>query len=449
MRRLRKLKTESLERRLLLTSLGAVRSGIGVADDATGTGYVLFSDSVVQNRFSPPPVIANSDHLIAARYDNGQWQYNDNEDWYNFNPVATDHLLAEIDFDADTITSFQCISGSVNGINRGFAGDDLEFRANEWNEKFNTGEFTVSGTTFDKTWSECASVLSVTPDSGRPDLTTNAANVVIGGRFDGDPSTLQIRVNNGVPYSTSSTELTTSGSIWSLDLTNENLGAGLPDGDYGVTVSVEGVNNVAEGTVTIDSTPPTATVNSVNDDTGIADLITTDNRIEVSGSYTQGSELEVSFDGVVYELSESPQLTTNGLGTWNLDLTAIPLLGGSYDIEAVATDDAGNVSPVGMASVQIVTATIDRVSDDTGPADFVTSDRQVLLTGTVTPGASITIDINSGGSSFLSGQVPFVSGNNWTLDLTGTTLPLDVYTVVANVTLADNSVPISQQLPHQ
>ncbi|MFK7817757.1 MAG: Ig-like domain-containing protein, partial [Planctomycetaceae bacterium] len=444
----RRLQVQELESRLLLTtSVGEIKSGIAVSDDASGTGYVLFSDVDVQTRFSPPPVIANSDHLIAVRYEGGQWQYNDNEDWHDFNPAATDRLLAELDFDADTITSYQCIAGSVNGISHGYANDDLTLTANLWNDDFNTGEFTISGTTFDTSWSQCASVLSVTPDSGETDLVTNASNLTIGGRFDGDPSTLQVRINNGSPYSSSSSELTTLGSNWSLDLTNVNGGAGLADGIYSVKVSVNNVSNVAVDFIEVDSTPPIATIVAVDQDTGTTtDFITTDNRIKVIGTYSQGSELQVDFDGVMYTLGESPLLSSNGSGTWTLDLTSIPLSGGSYDIEAQATDEAGNASVLASQSVQVVTATIDNVTNDTGPADFVTADQEVLISGTVSPGATLSIDINNGGGAYMSGLSPQLFGNSWTLDLTATTLPLDTYTIVANVSYLGNSTTVSRQL---
>ena len=144
-----RLTLESLEARRLLTSLGDINSGIAVDDAATGAGYLLHSAEDVHIRFSPPPVIANSDNLIAVRNQSGQWQYNDNSDWHNFTPVSSDHLLAEVNFSTDTITPYHCVAGSINGISRGFANNDLQFVANEWNEDFNNGEFTVHGTSFD------------------------------------------------------------------------------------------------------------------------------------------------------------------------------------------------------------------------------------------------------------------------------------------------------------
>lgn len=133
-------------------NIGPVNAGIAVDDDATGAGYILFSQQNLNTRFaSNPPYGGNSDHLIAVRYSSGQWQYNNNHfsaSWHAFTPVASDRLLARVDFTNDTIQSLQGASGQVNGIYQGFLNSNLTFIANQWNGTANAGEFTVSGTFF-------------------------------------------------------------------------------------------------------------------------------------------------------------------------------------------------------------------------------------------------------------------------------------------------------------
>jgi hypothetical protein len=130
--------------------IGNIRSGIAVDDAATGTGYILYSAASVHSRFAAnAPFVANSDHLIAVRNFNDQWQYNDNLNWHNFTPSGSDRLLAVVDFSADTIVGLQGATGQIEGINQGFVSGDLEFFANQWSGSFNTGEFTVTGMTFD------------------------------------------------------------------------------------------------------------------------------------------------------------------------------------------------------------------------------------------------------------------------------------------------------------
>jgi hypothetical protein len=128
-------------------NIGATNLGIGVTDAATGTGYLMFSVENVHTRFGGEPVAGNSDHLIAVRYNDG-WEFNDNQNWIAFTPVAGDQLLASIDFDNDTITSLQGNSAAVNGIGLGYILGDLTFVSNSWAGTGNTGEFEVTGTFF-------------------------------------------------------------------------------------------------------------------------------------------------------------------------------------------------------------------------------------------------------------------------------------------------------------
>ena len=55
--------------------VGATNRGIAVADNATGSGYVLYSVQDVDSRFGDA-YNGNADHLIAVRFHGGQWQYN-------------------------------------------------------------------------------------------------------------------------------------------------------------------------------------------------------------------------------------------------------------------------------------------------------------------------------------------------------------------------------------
>ena len=125
-----------------------INAGIAVVDDATGKGYIMYSVASVHTRFSAnDPHNSNSDHLIAVQYD-GQWKYHDNQALIPFSSRPTDILIAEVDYDNDTITSLRGEWGSENGIERGFAYGDLTFLADQWNGVPNDGEFLVLGTHF-------------------------------------------------------------------------------------------------------------------------------------------------------------------------------------------------------------------------------------------------------------------------------------------------------------
>ena len=132
--------------------VGATRNGIAVDDNATGSGFVLYSSEVLKSRFSAiPPFVGTNDHFIAVRYDSGfsSWQYNDNTvNWHAFSIAMDDRLVAAIDFDNDIVTALRGEAGTENGIDIGFLDGDLTIFANQWAGVFNDGEFGISGNVF-------------------------------------------------------------------------------------------------------------------------------------------------------------------------------------------------------------------------------------------------------------------------------------------------------------
>ncbi len=124
--------------------------GIAADDNATGTGYLMFTQESVHsidpsNRFTVV-VPDNADHLIAVRLlSDGRWQYTNlnNEPWYDFVPRTSDVLLAEIDFDNDMITSLEGTEFRVEGVAAGYVSGTLVYVANQWNGGFDVGEFDV------------------------------------------------------------------------------------------------------------------------------------------------------------------------------------------------------------------------------------------------------------------------------------------------------------------
>ncbi|MEM9299075.1 MAG: fibronectin type III domain-containing protein [Bacteroidota bacterium] len=141
------------------SNLGDINSGIGAQDNAIGTGFIMYTSSDVFSRFSAnAPNGSNSDHLIAVKYVNDEWVYDNNGGYYPFSPVVTDLLLAEVDFTNDQIISLENNEGDTLGIAKGFnSNNDLEFFANRWNGGNNNGEFTIQGTFFERTKSNTSS----------------------------------------------------------------------------------------------------------------------------------------------------------------------------------------------------------------------------------------------------------------------------------------------------
>lgn len=131
--------------------LGALNRGIAAQDGATGIGYIMYSQQSVHTRWAAsPPHQRNSDHLIAVKYISGQWHYDRNVSYVAFTPVASDLLMFEVDFSADTVTDLKGSSGLVNGLESGYADGDLVITPNIWGGSPNPGEFGTAGTWFSR-----------------------------------------------------------------------------------------------------------------------------------------------------------------------------------------------------------------------------------------------------------------------------------------------------------
>ena len=142
------LSYETLQPRQLLAAdvlVGDLNSGIAVSDDASGSGYFFYSARDVHERFENI-VAENADHLIATRLDGAQWQYNDDTNWVNFEPVFTDRLLAEVNFDSNRVSP--PLRSFTAGVSHSLNNGDLYFAADRFGGSQDVGEFEVLGTTF-------------------------------------------------------------------------------------------------------------------------------------------------------------------------------------------------------------------------------------------------------------------------------------------------------------
>lgn len=132
-------------------SVGDLKAGIPVQDDAVGVGYVMHSMTAFNDRFSDrPPLAGSATNLVAVQYLNNQWYYNNNWNWYPFTAEPTDELLAIINFDQSTINSLVGLDYVVEGISAGYAEGDLTFYADQLGGRFNADEYDVSGTRFQR-----------------------------------------------------------------------------------------------------------------------------------------------------------------------------------------------------------------------------------------------------------------------------------------------------------
>jgi len=154
------LNYEAFEPRNMLAtiSVGDLNSGVAVSEDATGIGYILYSQEDVHTRFSGIRA-DNADQFIAVRLDGIQWQYNDDSQWVDFQTETTDVLVAKVNFDGDAVvleTQFYVqgvqvvIPEAFNGISGEpvFEPSDLYVVANQFGSQFDKNEFQVLGSQF-------------------------------------------------------------------------------------------------------------------------------------------------------------------------------------------------------------------------------------------------------------------------------------------------------------
>ena len=151
----RTLQFQQCEPRNMLTRMvdvGDLASGIAVSDDASGAGYVLYSEENVHTRFADL-LLENSDHLVAVRFHDDVWQYNNDTVWVDFDAAENDVLLANVDFEAGVIRPFEgtVSEGTVRpigGVEMGYLDGNLHFFANQWNGQSDAGEIGVIGSYF-------------------------------------------------------------------------------------------------------------------------------------------------------------------------------------------------------------------------------------------------------------------------------------------------------------
>ena len=143
---------QPLEPRNLLAGdilAGSLNAGVAVADDATGDGYILYSQQDVHTRFDGIRA-DNADQFVAVRLSQTQWQYNNDVTWVDFDPAPEDRLVAAANFSSDKVVTFNRYQGirQVEGIRAGFQSGDLWFTANHFDGDDDEGEFQVLGASF-------------------------------------------------------------------------------------------------------------------------------------------------------------------------------------------------------------------------------------------------------------------------------------------------------------
>nr|WP_313853336.1 Ig-like domain-containing protein [Winslowiella toletana] len=218
------------------------------------------------------------------------------------------------------------------------------------------------------------------------------------------------------------------GGRWSYTVGSADVTALADGGAYVINAQVSNaIGNSAsdDRTVTVELAAPSMgiSIDSLQNDTGLSatDFITNDSQVVVQGSLTaqlgNNEKAQISLDGGVSWIDLTVTATN-----WSYS-DSRTLTDGSYTYQVRVVDNAGNV---GATDSQIVvvdltapvapTITVDAITQDTGlsDSDFITSDNQITLSGTLGAGlgngdhAQISID---GGVTWTDVNV---SGLKWT-----------------------------------
>jgi large repetitive protein len=197
------------------------------------------------------------------------------------------------------------------------------------------------------------------------DLTTNDTTPELTGTVN-DPNAVVVVTIDGNDY----TATNNGNGTWTLA---DNIVALLAEGNYTATVTATdavGNSDSATGSIVIDTSidennnGQTVTFDSISNDSGVAgDFITSDSTLIFNGTVDLGDNttLTVSVDGTSYTFGTDPELTIDGSGNWNLDLTGTPLPAGTYAVVATVTDEVGNSAST--ASQNVVIQALDAIND--------------------------------------------------------------------------------------
>ena len=129
-------------------SFGNLNDGIASWDSLTGTGYIMYTDQDIYSRFGANPGFNTADNLVAVVNQGGQWYWSAWGGLTPFTPTNSDRLLAEVDFDADTVTNLEGTDTTVDGIDAGYTSGDLVVTPNQFGDPpvASPDDFSVTGT---------------------------------------------------------------------------------------------------------------------------------------------------------------------------------------------------------------------------------------------------------------------------------------------------------------
>jgi outer membrane protein OmpA-like peptidoglycan-associated protein len=168
--------------------------------------------------------------------------------------------------------------------------------------------------------------------------------------------------------------------------------------------------------------------------------------VELAGTWPEGQAkvLDVEVNKKIYELGQSPELTSSS-GHWNLKLPAAALAAGSYEVNAMVSDGKQTVAAADVPTKLVVPEPSPQPKPAAPPtiaAPVIETGKPVVLSGTWAAGVAQSLNVAVNNQPYILGKDYSLltdSSGNWNLSLKPD-LPSGKYDVVVSQTDATGAM---------
>ena len=289
--------------------------------------------------------------------------------------------------------------------------------------------------------------LTLLEDSDADNILSNSDTVVVTATFsEAMQATPTVEISGGVLAATEMSA-TASSAVWTYNLTVSALT--YTDGDYQLSVNgTDEAGNVYTGTdsitFTLDGTAPTVVLNDSDSD----NILSGSDTIIVTATFSEAmqSAPTVEISGGVLSSTALTATASSAVWIYNLNVSALSLTDGAYQLSVTGTDTAGNpytgtdsitftfdTSPPNVTTVR-ASSTAGKYTDDDTPTPPDTSDViDILINFTEniqvdTTGGTPTLELETGTTDYTADYVSATSNTllfQYVIDDGVLTSPLD------------------------